>query len=97
MKTHEEIEKLGEKYVLQPKYDDKGHKGSFIQGYTKCQEDMGFNAIYFANWIVKKGYKLNQMNVSNNGGMWFLTEKSIGVNSIELYNQYIKELNEENQ
>jgi len=39
MKTLEEIERLAEQYVLQPKYDDKGHKGSFIKGYTQCQQD----------------------------------------------------------
>lgn len=39
MKTPKEIEKLADEYVMQPKYDDKGHKGSFIKGYTKCQQD----------------------------------------------------------
>jgi|JI10StandDraft_1071094.scaffolds.fasta_scaffold46334_10 hypothetical protein len=39
MKTPKEIEQLANEYILQPKYDDKGHKGSFIKGYTKCQED----------------------------------------------------------
>jgi hypothetical protein len=38
--TKEEIEQLADEYVMQPKYDDKGHKGSFIKGYTQCQEDM---------------------------------------------------------
>jgi hypothetical protein len=44
----------------------------------------------FSDWIVNKGYRLNQ--VVGNSIMWFRSEKSIGVNSIELHNQYIKEL-----
>lgn len=42
------------------------------------------------DWTAKKGYRLNQ--VVGNSIMWFLNEKSIGVNSNELHNQYIKEL-----
>lgn len=47
MKTKEEIEKLADEYVMQPKYDDKGHKGSFIKGYTQCQKDMQKDVEYW--------------------------------------------------
>ena len=49
-------------------------------------------ALDFADWIVKRGYKLNQMNYSDNGGMWFLSAKSSGVTSSELYAQFESEI-----
>ena len=49
-------------------------------------------AVYFANWIVDKGYKLSNKPYTTNGdSMWFLSEKSIGVTSTELYIQFAKE------
>jgi len=55
------------------------------------EKELRNNAIIFADWIVKKGYKLNQMNYSNNGGMWFLNKDSVGVTSYELYEQFYSE------
>jgi len=39
MKTPKEIQILAEQYVLEPRYDENGHKGSFAKGYSKCQKD----------------------------------------------------------
>ena len=47
MKTKEEIEQLAFK-----NYGDGFLKGSFIHGYTQCQEDMADYAIKFAQWLV---------------------------------------------
>ena len=36
LKTRPDFEKLGNDYILTPRYDDNGHKGSFISGYKDC-------------------------------------------------------------
>ena len=53
-------------------------------------------AIDFANFIALKGYTLIQKNISENGATFFIDKKSIGVNSIELYEQYYKQKFESN-
>ncbi len=97
MKTKEEIEQLAQEWFLNDKSLAYGEEFGFIKGYTQCQEDLSNDSVDFADWIVKKGYKLNQMNYSNNGGMWFLNEKSIGATTCELYNQFKKENKQGNE
>jgi hypothetical protein len=60
------------------------------QALQLLQPDV-MQSVLFADWIVKKGYKLNQMNYSNNGGMWFFDKKSVGCTTAELYKQYVSE------
>ena len=56
----------------------------------KYQRIIRDSNIDFLNWTAKKGYVLNQ--VIGNSIMWFRSKTSIGVNAIELHNQYLKEL-----
>lgn len=56
----------------------------------KYQRIIRDSNIDFLNWTAKKGYVLNQ--VVGNSIMWFRSKTSIGVNAIELHNQYLKEL-----
>lgn len=56
----------------------------------KYQRIIRESNIDFLNWTSKKGYVLNQ--VVGNSIMWFRSKTSIGVNAIELHNQYLKEL-----
>jgi len=57
----------------------------------QLQQTGVMQSVLFADWIVKKGYKLNQMNYSNNGGMWLFDKKSVGCTTAELYKQYVSE------
>lgn len=57
----------------------------------QLQQTCVMQSVLFADWIVKKGYKLNQMNYSNNGGMWFINKNSIGCTTSELFKQFISE------
>ena len=63
---------------------------------TELKERHKRYAIDFANFIALKGYTLIQKNISENGATFFIDKKSIGVNSIELYEQYYKQKFESN-
>lgn len=49
-------------------------------------------SVLFANWIVEKGYKLNNKPfVKGRDAVWFFNKKSIGSTTSELYKQYVSE------
>ena len=49
-------------------------------------------SVLFANWIVEKGYKLNNKPfVKGRDAVWFFDKKSIGSTTSELYKQFVSE------
>ena len=82
MKTKEEIEQLAFK-----SYGDTLLKGSFIHGYTQCQEDMADESIRFADWINKNDYE------KIHGDRWCKKFMSYTHSTVELFEIFIQSLN----
>ena len=82
MKTKEEIEQLAFK-----SYGDTLLKGSFIHGYTQCQEDMADESIRFAKWINKNDYE------KIHGDRWCKKFMSYTHSTVELFEIFIQSLN----
>lgn len=79
MKTKEEIEQLAFK-----SYGDTLLKGSFIHGYTQCQEDMADESIRFADWINKNDYE------KIHGDRWCKKFMSYTHSTVELFEIFIQ-------
>ena len=84
MKTKEEIELLAFK-----SYGDTLLKGSFIHGYTQCQEDMSDESIRFAEWINKNDYE------KIHGDRWCKKFMSYTHSTVELFEIFIQSLNKQ--
>jgi hypothetical protein len=84
MKTKEEIEQLAFK-----SYGDTLLKGSFIHGYTQCQEDMADESIRFADWINKNDYE------KIHGDRWCKKFMSYTHSTVELFEIFIQSLNKQ--
>ena len=84
MKTKEEIEQLAFK-----SYGDTLLKGSFIHGYTQCQEDMADESIRFADWINKNDYE------KIHGDRWCKKFMSYTHSTVELFEIFINSLNKQ--
>jgi hypothetical protein len=68
---------------------EKHYKQS--QALQLLQPDV-MQSVLFANWIVEKGYKLNNKPFGKGcDAVWFFDKKSTGSTTSELYNQYISE------
>ena len=69
----------------------------YLESYKKdqalqLQQTGVMQSVLFANWIVQKGYKLNNKPfVKGCDAVWFFDKKSTGSTTSELYKQYISE------
>ena len=84
MKTKEKIEQLAFK-----SYGDTLLKGSFIHGYTQCQDDMADESIRFADWINKNDYE------KIHGDRWCKKFMSYTHSTVELFEIFIQSLNKQ--
>jgi hypothetical protein len=84
VKTKEEIEQLAFK-----SYGDTLLKGSFIHGYTQCQDDMADESIRFADWINKNDYE------KIHGDRWCKKFMSYTHSTVELFEIFIQSLNKQ--
>lgn len=58
----------------------------------QLQQTGVMQSVLFANWIVEKGYKLNNKPfIKERDAVWFFDKKSFGSTTSELYKQYLSE------
>ena len=94
----QETERLkDELYVKSKMLDNANNMMDYLQKQlNELKERHKRDVIDFADFICLSGYTLMQKNISENGATFFIDKKSIGVNSIELYEQYYKQKFESN-